>query len=45
MWRAEDAWRSSLRAQTIADIVRGLATAATPDAVAKTAAWLQEVLH
>jgi Rrf2 family protein len=45
MWQAEDAWRASLRAQTIADVVAHLATAATPDAVAKTAAWLQEVLH
>lgn len=45
MWRAEEAWRSSLRDMTIADVVAGLAGDIDPTTAAKAAAWLQEVLR
>ncbi len=45
MHRAEDAWRAELRAQTIADLVRSLATSVNPKAAAKAAAWFQEVVR
>jgi Rrf2 family protein len=44
MWRAEDAWRASLREQTVADIVRGLARDVDPRQAVKAATWMQEVL-
>jgi Rrf2 family protein len=44
MHRAEDAWRSELRSQTIADLVLSLATSVNPRAATKAAAWFQEVL-
>jgi Rrf2 family protein len=44
MWRAEDAWRASLASTTIADLLIGLAGTVPPDAAAKAAAWMQEVL-
>jgi Rrf2 family protein len=44
MYQAEAAWRDELRRTTLADIVAGLGAAVTPDAAAKTVAWLQEVL-
>lgn len=44
MWRAEDEWRAALGRQTVADIVTQLARDIPPRAVAKGAAWLQEVL-
>lgn len=45
MWRAEDAWREELRRTTVADVLAGLAVTLTPDAIAKTASWMQEVLR
>lgn len=42
MLRAEMAWRKSLRAQTVADLVRDVAKQADPRAVQKTLAWLEE---
>jgi Rrf2 family protein len=45
MLRAEMAWRRSLRAQTVADLVSGLARRADARAVEKTIAWLQERLR
>jgi Rrf2 family protein len=45
MHQAEDAWRTELRSQTIADLVRSLATSVHPRAAAKAAAWFQEVLR
>jgi Rrf2 family protein len=44
MWKAEDAYRRSLREQTVADLIRGLATDVDPRAAVKAAAWMQEVL-
>jgi Rrf2 family protein len=44
MWRAEEAWRSSLAATSIADVLIGLATTVPPEAAAKAATWMQEVL-
>lgn len=44
MWRAEDEWRDALRRQSLAEIVAQLARDIPPKAVAKGAAWLQEVL-
>ena len=44
MWRAEDAYRSSLRSETVADLIRGLARDVDPRAAMKAAAWMQEVL-
>ena len=45
MHRAEDAWRTELRSQTIADLVRSLATSVNPRAAAKAAAWFEGVLR
>jgi Rrf2 family protein len=45
MWRAEDAWREELRRTTLADVLAGLAVTLAPDAVAKSAAWMEEVLR
>jgi Rrf2 family protein len=45
MHRAEQAWRSDLQAQTIADLVGGLATSVHPKAAVKAAAWFQEALR
>jgi Rrf2 family protein len=42
---AEAAWRSALRAQTVGDIVRSLASSVHPEAAVKAAAWFQEVLR
>jgi Rrf2 family protein len=44
MWRAEDAWRASLREETVADIVGGLARDVDPRQAVKAATWMQEVL-
>jgi Rrf2 family protein len=44
MWRAEDAWRRELAAQTVGDIVAGLAATVDPRAALKGAVWIQEVL-
>jgi len=44
MWQAEEAFRSSLRSTTIADLLRQLAGTVPPEAAAKSAAWFQEVL-
>jgi Rrf2 family protein len=45
MQQAEAAWRDELESQTIADLLRSLATDVHPKAAAKAAAWLKEVLH
>ena len=45
MLRAEMAWRKSLRAQTVADLVGALAKRADQRAVEKTLVWLQERLR
>jgi Rrf2 family protein len=44
MWRAEDAWRAELKAVTIDDINRELATSVDPVQVAKAIEWFQEML-
>lgn len=44
MWRAESAYRKELAAVSIADVVAGLARDVPSEAVAKGAAWMQEVL-
>jgi Rrf2 family protein len=44
MNRADDAWREELRGTTIADLVRRIGRDASPKAISKAAAWLQEVL-
>jgi Rrf2 family protein len=43
MWRAEDAYRASLRSETVADLIRGLAVDVDPRSAVKAAAWMQEV--
>ena len=45
MHKAEAAWRDELRSQTIADLLRSLATDVDPRAAVKAAAWFQEVLR
>ena len=45
MWRAEEAWRRELAAQTVGDLVAGLATDVDPRAARKGAAWFQEVIR
>jgi Rrf2 family protein len=45
MLRAEMAWRTSLRAQTIADLVAGLAKGIDQRAMEKTMVWFQERLR
>jgi Rrf2 family protein len=42
MLRAEAAWRQSLRAQTVADLLAGLIGTVDPKQIEKGAAWLQE---
>ncbi|HEU5442060.1 MAG TPA: Rrf2 family transcriptional regulator [Ktedonobacterales bacterium] len=42
MLRAETAWRKSLQAQTVADIVAGLSKRVDSRAVEKTITWFQE---
>jgi Rrf2 family protein len=44
MLQADDAWRAQLRATTIGDLLLTVAADASPDAVARSAAWFQEVL-
>lgn len=44
MWRAEEAWRDSLRSTTVADILGELAQKVPANAAAKAAVWMQEVL-
>jgi Rrf2 family protein len=44
MDRADAAWRAELRSTSLADIVGMVATGASPKALEKGAAWLQEVL-
>jgi Rrf2 family protein len=45
MYKAEAAWRDELRSQTIADLLRSLATDVNPTAAVKAAAWVQEVVR
>jgi len=45
MGRAEEAWRAELAAQTIGDLLTGLAVDVDPRAALKGAAWFQEVLR
>ena len=44
MWEAEEAYRSSLRSTTIADLLGTLSFTISPQAATKSAAWFQEVL-
>jgi Rrf2 family protein len=44
MWRAEQAWRHELETTTVADLLGQLAHTISPEAAAKGAAWMQEVL-
>jgi Rrf2 family protein len=44
MWRAEDAWRESLKHTTLADLLAGLARDVDPRGAVKAATWMQEVL-
>ena len=45
MWRAEDAWRRELAAQTVGDLLVGLADDLDPTAALQGLAWFQEVLE
>lgn len=45
MDRADAAWRAELGATTLADLVEQVLTAASPQALVKGAAWLQEVVR
>lgn len=45
MAAAEAAWRTELRKRTIADLIAGLARDVPPEAAAKGADWLREVLR
>jgi Rrf2 family protein len=45
MWAAEDAWRASLREQTIADLLGMALREAPPKQLAAGAAWIQEVVR
>lgn len=44
MYAAEAAYRASLASTSIADLIRGVAADASPAAMVKAAAWLQEEL-
>jgi Rrf2 family protein len=44
MNRADDAWRSELRATSIADVVGAIARDASPKAIERGLEWFQEVL-
>jgi Rrf2 family protein len=44
MWEAEEAWRESLRARTIADITTGVLRDAPPKVLANGAVWIGAVL-
>lgn len=43
MWAAEDAWRASLRATTVADLFAEVITTVPHDVLVKGAEWIQEV--
>ncbi|HEX7135957.1 MAG TPA: Rrf2 family transcriptional regulator [Iamia sp.] len=43
MWRAEAAWRASLRETTVADLFTEVVTTVPPDVLVKGAEWIQEV--
>jgi Rrf2 family protein len=45
MWEAEDAWRASLRAVTVADLLLDALHNAPPKQLAVGAAWIQEVVR
>ena len=45
MWDAEDAWRQSLRAHTVADLLADALRNAPPKQLAVGAAWIQEVIR
>ncbi|SRR5579885_3664560 len=45
MQRAEDAWQRELAAQTVADLLRHLATSVTPVAVRRAGEWMQEAVR
>jgi Rrf2 family protein len=45
MWDAEDAWRSSLRQHTVADLLDGALRNSPPTQLAAGAAWIQEVIR
>jgi Rrf2 family protein len=45
MYRADEAWRAELARTTVADLLQRLATTVHTEAVAKGAAWFQEVLQ
>ena len=45
MWEAEDAWRTSLRQRTVADLLDDALRNAPPRQLANGAAWLQEVMR
>ena len=45
MWEAEDAWRASLRAHTIADLVGLALRGAPPKQLAAGAVWIREVMR
>lgn len=43
MWQAEDAWRQTLRATTIADLFTEVVTTVPGDVLVKGAEWIQDV--
>ena len=45
MWDAEDAWRASLAAHTIADLLASALRDSPPSQLATGSAWIQEVIR
>lgn len=45
MWDAEDAWRSSLREHTVAEVLGSALRDAPPNQLATRSAWIQEVIR
>ncbi len=45
MGAAEEAWRSVLRARTLADLQAGVLTDIDPGVAARSAAWMEEVVR
>ncbi len=44
MWRADEAWRDSLRQETLADVIGDMASHIHPNSVVKAAQWMQEAI-
>jgi hypothetical protein len=44
MWDAEAAWRDVLEATTVQDLIIGVAAAASPVSIRRTADWFKEAV-